>query len=162
MLIALFGLVWAPIGATICALAARKVGLPARRYAVAGAIYSVLLFLPWMYLLLRVLGRSPSTLVIRQAYVAVYGAWAIGPLAFALTEWIIVEDFAFAVVLPINAVTMLLSILALRGKVQSRPAVCDNLNQAPADLLPDIKYIQPFVLLLFWLVATAIVTFVST
>ena len=48
-MLALFGVVWTPIGAMTCALIARTKGLSPGRYAMIGALYSTLSFLPWVY-----------------------------------------------------------------------------------------------------------------
>ena len=156
-LVGLFGLAWSPIGAGLCALAARKNGLSAGRFAVAGAIYSSLLFLPWVYILLRILGRVPSASLLRLGFVLAYGTWILGPLAFALTEWLIVEEMAFAVLLPINAVTLVMSMTALTRRRKTWTVT----RCVAIDTLPDLACIQPFALLLFWLVVTSVVTFVS-
>ena len=49
---------WAPFGALVCALIAWRRGINLYRCAVAGAAYSALFFLPWVYLAARMLGSS--------------------------------------------------------------------------------------------------------
>ena len=54
-------MIWAPFGALACALIAWRRGLNPYRYAVAGAAYSALFFLPWVYLRFACWGgQSPS------------------------------------------------------------------------------------------------------
>ena len=56
VLAVLVGLVWAPFGALICRRIARSRGFNPRRYAIAGAVYPVLFFVPWVYLVMRMRG----------------------------------------------------------------------------------------------------------
>ena len=73
--IALFGLLWAPFGALACAWTAKSKGMPATRYAVRGLVYSLLLFFPWVYLMMRMSGRCIPASCIVVGYVALYGGW---------------------------------------------------------------------------------------
>ena len=72
------GLPWAPFAAWICARSARKKGLDVRRHAVAGALYSALLFWPWVYFILRMNGRSVPVILVRMFYISVYASWMLG------------------------------------------------------------------------------------
>ena len=75
------GLVWAPFAGLIAWYMARARGLPAVRYGVAGAFYSALFLLPWIYLVGSMMGlRFPHSCV-RLTYIAVYGSWQLGPMA---------------------------------------------------------------------------------
>ena len=72
------GLPWAPFAAWVCARSARKKGLDVRRHAVAGALYSALLFWPWVYFILRMNGRNVPVVLIRLFYISVYASWMLG------------------------------------------------------------------------------------
>ena len=72
------GLAWAPFAAGISAMSARKKGLDARRHAVAGALYSALMFCPWVYFMLRMNGRNVPAILVRLFYISVFTAWALG------------------------------------------------------------------------------------
>ena len=63
---------WAPFAAFICARIARQNGLNAGGWAVSGAMYSALLFLPWIYLKRRMRGEATARQDIATAYVFVY------------------------------------------------------------------------------------------
>lgn len=63
---------WAPFAALICALTARRRELNRVRYAIAGAVYSALLFLPWLYLIRRMRGKEVSVKSIREGYFFAY------------------------------------------------------------------------------------------
>ena len=65
---ALASMVWAPFGALICALIAWRRGLS----PVAGAVYSALFFLPWVYLAARMLGRAVPKPLAVLPYVVLY------------------------------------------------------------------------------------------
>ena len=78
------GPLWAPFGALICARIARKRGLNVWRYAGVGALYSILLFWPWVYLALRMNDKTLHRGLIVLFYVVVYFTWlsAIGILIY--------------------------------------------------------------------------------
>ena len=71
-LLAALCIAWSPFAALTCARIARRNGLNARRYAMLGAMYSVLLFLPWLYLTLRMRGKPVFRDSIKSAYSVVY------------------------------------------------------------------------------------------
>ena len=74
------GLAWAPFAAGISAISARKKGLGARRHAVAGALYSALMFCPWVYFMLRMNGRSVPAILVRLFYISVFTTWTLGSI----------------------------------------------------------------------------------
>ena len=74
----ILGLPWAPFAAWICARSARKKGLDVRRHAIAGALYSALLFWPWVYFILRMNGKTVPAALVRLFYISVYASWMLG------------------------------------------------------------------------------------
>ena len=78
------GILWAPFGALICAILARKRGMNAWRYAAVGALYSVLFFWPWVYLVARMDDRTLHRGLIVLFYFGVYVLWlcVIGVLVY--------------------------------------------------------------------------------
>ena len=74
-------IIWAPFGSLICAVRARSLGLPVARFALAGAVYSLAMFLPWIYLMRRMNGGRLSGGLINIAYIVLYVTWA-GTLGF--------------------------------------------------------------------------------
>ena len=77
----MFGLVWAPFAGLVCARAARARGLNPWRYAIVGAVYSALFFLPWIYLLSKIRAKPLRGHTIATGYLFVYGLWLFGPIA---------------------------------------------------------------------------------
>jgi multisubunit Na+/H+ antiporter MnhG subunit len=77
-------LLWAPLGAHICARIARNRGLPVKRYAVAGATYSILFFFPWLYLIMLMHNKTVWKPAIWAAYVILYAGWLLGPIMITL------------------------------------------------------------------------------
>lgn len=72
----LFCVAWAPFAALVCALiASRKTELEVWKHALAGAVYSALLLMPWIYLVMRMLGRRFSRKTIRPIYICLYLLW---------------------------------------------------------------------------------------
>ena len=76
----LLGWLWSPFAALICWLRARSLGLDARRYAKAGALYSALFFLPWLYLTLRMFGKTVADWMVSAGYFVLYLIWLLGPI----------------------------------------------------------------------------------
>ena len=66
---------WAPFASLICAKSARKNGLEVRRYAVVGGLYSLMLVLPWLYLIIRMSGDRPSRTLVKWGYALLYASW---------------------------------------------------------------------------------------
>ena len=73
------GIVWTPFAAVTTAIVAKNRGLvalpsgpSAGDYARAGALYSALLFFPWIYLIARILDRPLPVLIVIVAYTAIY------------------------------------------------------------------------------------------
>ena len=75
---------WAPFAAWICARSARKKGLDVRRHAIAGALYSTLMFLPWVYLILRMNGGKVTDTAVRLFYIGAFAFWALGGAGLTL------------------------------------------------------------------------------
>ncbi|MCY3542663.1 MAG: hypothetical protein OXH22_01270 [Chloroflexi bacterium] len=77
-----FGLLGAPFAALICFIIGRSRGLT-EVHARTGAWYSILFILPWLYLVLRMLGLNLSDKVAQLGYLVLYGVWLCGAIAFA-------------------------------------------------------------------------------
>lgn len=165
VLAVLLGLVWTPFGALTCRRIARSRGLSPRRYAIAGAVYSVLFFVPWVYLVMRMRGRSVSVVVVRNIYILLYGAWLVLPI-WSLSMFTAVarrvEDFGGALtmgLLLISSILMfvgsLVMIAVVRKKAKYRTVDRSGRSDESVrdDVLPHIAYILPFAYLMFWFVA---------
>ena len=83
------GLPWAPFAAWLCGRSARKKGLDVRRHAVAGALYSALMFCPWIYFILRMNGGNVPTILVRLFYISVFTAWMLGSIFWTFLAAII-------------------------------------------------------------------------
>lgn len=81
-----FGLLGAPFAALICFIIGRSKGLT-ETHAGTGAWYSMLFILPWLYLVLRMLGVRIPDGAVRTGYGVLYGLWLCGTIAIAAT-WI--------------------------------------------------------------------------
>ena len=69
------GLLWSPFAALICRLIAHLRKLPDDGYGGAGFRYSLLFLLPWIYLVLRMVGVPVPRVVERIGYGILYGLW---------------------------------------------------------------------------------------
>ena len=68
-----------------CAAIASQRGLSVVRYAMFGGLYSALLFLPWTYLVVRMLGGRPNRGAVRTGYVVLFAGWLLGPILGGIT-----------------------------------------------------------------------------
>ncbi|MXY47131.1 MAG: hypothetical protein F4Y44_09130 [Chloroflexi bacterium] len=160
-----FGLLWAPIGALICNFIARKKGLDAGSYAWAGFGYSALFFLPWIYLVARLLNIRIPDVIFYLVYAFFYLSWFIliaATIYFGLTEGDLGEIrmrrgfgrfflliLIWGAVIAMQAFTWLYSLnLLIRHHRWSKR----NMDGAPRAIFPGGIYIYPFVLFLGWLV----------
>ena len=80
--LAYLGLLWSPFAALISWRLARRRGLGGARPVVAGAAYSVFLLVPWVLLLVVLLGRRLPRSVVTLLFILLYSAWLIGPILF--------------------------------------------------------------------------------
>ena len=157
-----FGLLcvtWAPFGAVICAWTAKKKQLPVLKFAIAGALSSLFLFLPWFYLISRMSGgRFPRPLAV-LSYIAVYSIWLYGPLLTYFWNYVIIteslelsDNFAAGgtshlilsiYMIAIGAVLWTVSLIMLLITHHRRSDIDDE----SAGILPKQGYVLPFALL---------------
>ena len=156
----LLGWLWTPFAALICWLRARSLGLPPRRYAAIGALYSALFFLPWLYLALRMFGKTVSGPAVSIGCIFLYAVWFCGPIAFTFlarfsygvsvfsseradmgTAALQITAFCLtAVLLCVNVCAMIFSVIRFK---EDRKRL-DASEREGADLLPHRVYIMPF------------------
>ena len=163
VLAVLFGLVWAPFGALICWRIARSRGLSPRRYAIAGAVYPVLFFVPWVYLVMRMRGRSVSVVLVRIIYILLYGAWLVLPIWSLYTfrsTYLYIEDFGGALTVGLVLISSILmfvgslvmiAVVRIKAKYKTVDRSGRSDESVRDDVLPHIAYILPFAYLMFWL-----------
>lgn len=168
------GLLWSPIGAWICWRTARSKGFQPWRYAIWGAIYSVSFFLPWVYLLLRMHGRSVSVSVVKTVYKFLYGIWLFGPIPSLLMPPItylqvtsgdsaesIAEigelRFWFLAMLITSLLMFVGSLVMIDVAANKSKQKVVNQPESTREVLPDIAYILPFALLEFWFSIPALI-----
>ena len=70
-------ILWMPFAAAICAMIARERGMSAGRYSLLGGLHSFLFLFPSFYLIVRMLGRTPSARVVTGAYAVLYLYWLV-------------------------------------------------------------------------------------
>ena len=176
LLLAVLGLLWAPAAALICALVARFRKLGGESYGAAGATHSMLLILPWVYLLVRMLfGRSLPVFVVTPVYVLIYSIWLVfyvaifnvgGVVASMIDIFVthslplsIAAPFAVvsSVILPVNFYTWKRSITDLHHRHaadKERPSVS-------ASVALDGAYLAPFIWLIVWSLVVLLITIVA-
>lgn len=168
LMISAIGPLWAPIGALICARMAGKRGLNAWRYAAVGALYSILFFWPWVYLVARMDDRTLNRWLIVLFYVGTYVVLtcAVGILVFSglynHPGWAQVADLSnpwvwlssgelIAAAVGVVAWWMSLTRLIKRHKVDSLES-----RGLRASTLPHFDYLVPVACMLTWLVLPAV------
>ena len=157
-----FGIVWSPVAALLCGIAARRRGMSTARYAIAGAFYSILFVAPSVYLLLHLHNIKVSGGLVRLTYTIVYAAWLLGPICFLVSLLLMSLDplptpmsdpsrfdtllgwigFAFLV---INIFALLKSIHDLNHPRPRLNLVDDEDQKSRENLLLERRYTLPFV-----------------
>ena len=149
------GLIWAPFAAWLCARAARARRLDSRKFAVAGAVYSILLFWPWVYLILRIRGKRVPGRAVHVVYIILYSiVWPASGLTIMFatlgsSRWFVMVCLALVLC---NVVTWFISHRRLAGwhrrHGRSMPNEAD-------EVLPNRAYIMPFAYTLGWVLVAA-------
>ena len=75
------GLLWTPFAALICLAVARARRLEGGGYGKAGALYSLLFFLPWAWLALKMAGVPVPSIVARAGFAVLYALWLCAAVA---------------------------------------------------------------------------------
>lgn len=161
------GLLLSPFAALICYVRARSMGLPSGYYARIGALYSSLLFLPLIYLIVRMFNKTVPNILIGIGYFVLYAVWFFGSIAviswFAVGNGIVALGFStefertyvqilefcmLLALLCINVVTWVVSMVRLdRFHRSSIPS---------EGILPNRAYIMPFAYALIWIAVSPI------
>ena len=147
------GILWSPFAALICALIASIRGLPIRRCALAGAVYSILLFLPWVYLVARMLGKSIPKQVVVAVYILLYGVvWLYGTAGFAVFAFLASSQSLIAA--GAFVLSIFLCIASVSQFSRRRAYLRDNPDDLQDDILPNRAYIVPFAHTLGWMIVS--------
>ena len=158
------GVLWAPFAAVLCFNKAEAIGLPSIRYALMGALYSVLFLMPLIYLSARMDGkRVPRGLVI-LAYFVLYGCICMAGAAVGLSFVVnflldlvngAVSGFGKSMIpISVYSVFMISMILTLLIHIKAPP---DSSAKGFRESLPAFPYVLPFVLAFGWLALSVVV-----
>ena len=118
-LLAVWGLVWMPFGAFIYAMEGKKKGQSPIRYAVSGAICSLLFYIPWLYVKKWIENKPVPHKNIIWAYAFLYLVWLFGPTPVWLVLFLSSSDTSGAFILLPLAFVALTSIILMRARKQS-------------------------------------------
>ena len=102
ILLAVLGLLFAPVAGTVCSLIAWIKRYPrVGSYWGTGAWYSILLIAPWVYLVIRMTGIRPPDVLVRIWYAIFFGYWFLCVLSLfaASVQQIVVEEQPEATIL---------------------------------------------------------------
>ena len=162
-----FGVLFVPLAVVLCAWTAHRRGMSVWHYAIAGAVCSILFFLPWIYLIFRMRGKSVSATLVRAGYIFLYSIWLFVSTGIAVSSLItgfsapagifettpeaeaavtnILWIFTF-----VSAVLWLASLVSLarkHGTARKKLRKESNGVETTASLIPA-AYLQPFALAL--------------
>ena len=97
ILFQMFCLVWAPFGAIVCALNAHGTKRSILGYAIAGALASIFLFMPWVHLMKGMRNKRISGTEIGDSHRVVYALWLlwiVTHLGITLFYMFLLEDIS--------------------------------------------------------------------
>ena len=169
--LAIIGPLWAPFGALACGMIARKKGLVSWRYALSGAIYSILFFWPWVYLVVRMYDRELPRFLIRLFYSLLYVTWlsAAGFMVVSAFYFFPGWDYVLAVSNPSVSLSYSLLVVGVAGVILWFASLnrlllrhdADSLmdNNLRAVTMPHIDYMKPAAYTLAWLLVALVVLF---
>ncbi len=141
------GLLWAPFAALICARMAKSRGLDKRRYATVGAIYSILFFWPWAYLVARMRDKNVPSYFVKGTYIILYCVvWPLATLSAILPALMASPLRPFLLVVPLSAVTWFISLKNLLGLNKYEWRTDDDVD----GMIPERVYIMPFAYAFIW------------
>lgn len=164
LLIAALGLAWALFAALICGLRARSSGLNITVYTVAGAVYSLLFLLPWVYLIAWMYNRHIPRAYVISVYVIMYGfIWLLGPMLLHMLGAFVGGGFLILqILLPFHLLVYGVSLIMLlvkerrsqreillTSKKEELPSKGTEHTSVQRSVLPHYMYLVPFALL--WL-----------
>lgn len=155
VLIEALGIIWAPFGTAICILVAKKKQLPVLKFAVAGALFSMFLLLPWFYLITRMIGKKLPRFAIKSSYVIIYISWLFGPFLYYFGHQIILTDYDMmdefrdeTLRTGITSVFMTVTGMSLLIASIIRLRIVDKQALPSRDILPRMEYVAPFAFVL--------------
>ena len=176
------GLLWSPFAAVICDQIAYRRRLVEGNYLKAGAIHSALLFLPWVYLIVRMIIPSP---VPRVAVVIGRTLIAIGYILLYLYWFVLITFFGEMFIVSISysdsyweyhgrgvwtqivitgsatvgmSLHCLVSVMRLL-RIRVRPSSVewgDVEKSQEHPIIPDNRFIKPVFHILLWVIASVI------
>ena len=125
----IIGLLWTPFAAAICIAIARVRRLGDEGWGKAGAQYSLLFLLPWLWLALRMAGVPIPAAITRAGYALLYGLWLLASVALAIGGALLAAGFFTDELRPDSAITAVAGMFAgavwfasLRRTLRLRPA----------------------------------------
>ena len=178
-----FCIIWSPVAAVICGLTAHKRGLNVLRYAIFGAVCSMLLFVPWLYVLRRMRNEQKETKMLSFNYDALYimwGVWILSNLSVVIfymfwlagvdispSEWswtYFLHEYLFWLINGVIPVIGALALIKSRNNAAEMGVVDgdskDICNTAHSKL-PEFVHIMPFAYFSANIVAVPVVFLVS-
>ena len=144
------GVMWAPFGGLLAAWRARNGGFDdegSGSYALHGAMYSMLLMVPWFLLMANLFRRPGSDRVTRLLYILLYASLIAGPMGYS---WLMMLDTGGPIGTIQKAYLSCIGLLMAVGVVATLKnfIVWDISHRWRPDGLLGGKHLLPFVLLL--------------
>lgn len=142
---------WSPFAALICARIARQRELNIKRPALHGAIYSIVLFIPWRHLTRQMRGDPISYRDITDAYTVtfIFAALALAShISFIFMWWYsestITHILDSIITSTIGALTLVAGLINISRTNKLLNQLQERQESPNAIALPNISYIAPF------------------
>ena len=118
-MLAIWGLIWMPFGALAYAREGKKKGHSPIRYAVSGAICSLLFYVPWLYVKKWIEDKPLPRKNVIWAYAFFYLIWLFGPTPVWLVLFLSSSDTSGALILLPLVFVALTAIILMRAQKQN-------------------------------------------
>ena len=152
MALTMLGLMWSPFAALISWRMAGNRGLSGSRYAITGAVYSILLLLPWIYMVMALRGKRISAGLIDLAYFFLYMAWLVGPIAVMYLRFVVIAESTSVVAIGVLTAVVIAWVVSLAILAKSWLFQVQRSARGREPII-DLKYIMPFGLVVASIVA---------
>ena len=140
-------ILWAPFAGLISACQARAKGRNVRYYWLMGMLYSATLFLPWVYLTVRLREKRMPPAIALVGYIVVYVAWGLTLLMTNTFLETRAGMASYAVSIAGVSLIIVSAVVLLRkyGIIFTREQRREE-NTRYEHTIGDLQYIVPFVL----------------
>ena len=152
-------LLWAPVAGGICTVLAKARGIDVRHHTVAAGVYSIILFFPWVYLVIRMIGLRPPRSLVAIVYVGLFSLWLLGPIAGGYVQYELTDlrstGYEETLFEHYPGVALALTLASFGTWIMSIVMVYQQASKPSprveyGSVLPERVYVMPFALASLW------------